>query len=87
VTYHSLITLFSGFWIPLWFFPGWLATIANWLPFKHLFYTPLTVYVGVATGTEAYRALAAQAAWAVAGVALTAWAWRGVQRHLIIQGG
>jgi ABC-2 type transport system permease protein len=87
VTYHSLITLLSGFWVPLWFYPAWLRELAGWLPFRQLLYTPLSLYVGLAHGAGAYRVLAGQACWvggAVLGVVL---GWRLVRRHLIIQGG
>ena len=35
-----LINIFSGTFIPLWFFPNWLLAITNYLPFRSLYFGP-----------------------------------------------
>jgi ABC-2 type transport system permease protein len=87
VTYHAVITLLSGFWVPLWFYPHWLRTAADWLPFKDLFFTPLSIYVGLTSGHAAVSALLGQLVWLTALGALALTGWRRAQRRLVIQGG
>ena len=41
-----LIELLSGLLIPLNFFPRPLQIISSWLPFEHIAYTPLQIYLG-----------------------------------------
>lgn len=42
----SIISIFSGLIAPLTLFPNWFQTIANWLPFQELIYTPINLYLG-----------------------------------------
>ena len=47
-----LIELLSGLLIPLNFFPRPLQVISSWLPFEHIAYTPLQIYLGRLTLNE-----------------------------------
>lgn len=85
--YHAVLTLFTGFWIPLWFFPGPLLAVANVLPFKAIFFTPLAIYVGYLHGTDLLWALTQQAGWLVVGLLAVRWAWSAMRRRLVVQGG
>jgi ABC-2 type transport system permease protein len=80
-------TLFSGFLIPVAFFPGWLAAIAHATPFPAMLQTPIDIFVGVTTGPAAIAAIATQLGWAVAlFLAARAVFALGVRR-LVVQGG
>lgn len=83
----TAMALFSGFVIPISFFPGWLATIAHATPFPSIMQVPVDIFVGRLAGADAVAALALQLAWAVvllgAGRALFG---AGVRR-LVVQGG
>ncbi|MBO2453304.1 ABC-2 family transporter protein [Actinomadura barringtoniae] len=78
---------FSGMILPLVVFPGWLASIAQAMPWAALVQVPADVFLGKHTGTDLLGALGFQAGWAVAllaaGAALTAAA----RRKLVIHGG
>ncbi|SDZ35725.1 ABC-2 type transport system permease protein [Amycolatopsis xylanica] len=87
VLYHAVITMLSGVWIPLWFYPGWLSAVTNWLPFRSIFFTPLSIYVGFADSTQAWRGLGLQVLWTAAAIGAVSLAWRGIRRKLVIQGG
>lgn len=80
-------TLFSGFLVPIAFFPDWLGAIARLTPFPAMLQIPIDIYVGVATGPTLVADLFVQVAWAVAllGAARALFAL-GVRR-LEVQGG
>jgi viologen exporter family transport system permease protein len=79
--------LLSGYFLPLEFFPRWLAAIAHALPFPAMVYTPAAVYAGSIAGTAAMGAVLGQLAWVVvllgAGRVLFSIAYR----RLVVQGG
>jgi ABC-2 type transport system permease protein len=82
----SLI-LFSGMLIPLAFFPAGLRTLAEWLPFQGIVYTPVMIYLGQIQGQALLPALVVQVGW----VALL-WIgarlfWSRAVRALDVQGG
>lgn len=78
---------FSGFMMPLRFFPDWVVTISQLTPFPHMVNTVVEVYLGVLEGPELVRALAGQALW-VAGLAVAGQLVlrRGVRRLVILGG-
>ena len=80
-------SFFAGSLIPVWFMPGPLRVLVEWLPFQAITFLPASIYVGQATGTEMWRALVIQVAWiAILGMAV-ACTWRKAQVRLVIQGG
>jgi ABC-2 type transport system permease protein len=85
--YHAVLTLFTGFWIPLWFFPTPLRVLADVLPFRDIFYTPLTLYIGYTRGTDVVWALAHQVGWLAVLLLAVHAAWRFMRRRLEVQGG
>jgi ABC-2 type transport system permease protein len=82
-----LIELLSGVLIPISFFPGWARTALAWLPFQHIAYTPLQIYLGKIGTREAALLLVVQWAWAAALVCLGALWWRVSVRRVTIHGG
>ncbi len=61
-----LIELLSGLLIPISFFPHWAQVVSHFLPFEHIAYTPLQLYLGKLTGWAAWRAVGVAWAWVVA---------------------
>jgi ABC-2 type transport system permease protein len=61
----TLIMFFAGFIVPLNFFPPWLRTIAEWLPFRALGHLPISVYLGIESGPSLAQAMAVEASWLV----------------------
>lgn len=46
ITKKAICDLLAGTLIPFQFFPHWLKTIANHLPFKAITYIPVSIYAG-----------------------------------------
>jgi viologen exporter family transport system permease protein len=84
---YWLIELLSGLLIPVSFFPGSLQKIMAWLPFEHIAYTPLQIYLGKLDRMHAMRALAVQWLWVVALLALASLWWNRASRKITIHGG
>ncbi len=85
--YYSLVTFFSGQMVPLWLFPAFLRVVADGLPFKSIYFIPMSIYIGTAAGEAALRAIGFQAVWMVLLVLISRWAWSRVQARLVVQGG
>jgi ABC-2 type transport system permease protein len=93
VTWHThailgnLMAFLSGSVVPLWFFPNALATIAAWLPFRSIYYVPISIYLGRLSIADSLLALGQQALWVLILYGLERLLWgRGI-RQLVIQGG
>ena len=84
---YWLIELLSGLLIPITFFPKRVQIILRWLPFEHIAYTPLQMYLGKLSHADALRALAVQWLWVVALLVLAQLWWDRSRRQILIQGG
>lgn len=82
-----LIELLSGLLIPLSFFPRSLQIISSWLPFEHIAYTPLQIYLGRLPLGETLRLLAIEYFWVVALLFLGHVWWVRATRKITIHGG
>jgi ABC-2 type transport system permease protein len=78
---------FSGFIVPLPFFPDWLEAIARALPFAAMVQIPVDVFLEQATGTEVAGLLLLQAVWAAILLGLARVVLGTAIRRLVIQGG
>ncbi len=85
--YYSLVSFFAGQMVPLWLFPQFLRALAEALPFKSVYYIPMSIYIGTLAGESALQAIGFQVIWAVLLVLVSRWAWRQVHARLIVQGG
>lgn len=79
-----VITFFSGFLMPLTFFPAWLRTVAELLPFRAIVMLPVEVLLGQRAIAPA---LAIQTLWAVALVLLAQLVLSAAVRKVVVQGG
>src|SRR5216683_7433280 len=75
-----LIELLSGLLVPLSFFPPAIQRISSWLPFEHIAYTPLQIYLGKLNGAACAWALAKQFFWVFALLWLGALWWKQATR-------
>jgi viologen exporter family transport system permease protein len=82
----ALTQLFSGALVPLPFMPDWLRGVAEAMPFQGIVYLPSTIYLGRA-GDGAFRALGAQAAWALGLFVTGRLAFGQAMRKVTIHGG
>jgi ABC-2 type transport system permease protein len=78
---------FSGVSAPLDFYPDYLKTITNWLPFRHTIYTPISIYMGWAKGDEVYSLLLQQLGWVIGLFLLGKWVMSKALKQLEVQGG
>lgn len=84
---EALVALFSGALIPLSFFPGWLLTIANVLPFKEMSYSPVSIYLGLIHGHQVIETLFFQFVWIVVLFFLSRFFYSFAIKKITVQGG
>ena len=63
--HEALVSFLSGALVPLEFFPAWLKSIVNVLPFKDMMYTPISIYLGLVKGSQIWESLLFQFFWIV----------------------
>lgn len=79
--------LLSGLLLPLTLFPPPLRALSGWLPFEHIGYTPMMIYLGKLTWPEIARSLAVSAGWAALLLLFGSWFWGRMSRKITIHGG
>jgi len=82
----ALLLVFSGSFIPLDLYPGWLRSIAEALPFQSMMYTPIKIYMSGPSASIG-SLLLIQAAWALALLALSRVIWNRAAARLVVYGG
>ena len=84
---YAIVEFFSGLLIPISFFPRELQDFLKYLPFQHISFTPLQIYLGKVNGTGAWEALVEQLLWVVLLFWTSRLFWKFSTRKLSIQGG
>ena len=84
---EALVSLFSGVLIPLTFFPGWLKTITDFLPFQQMSYSPVSIYLGIVKGPQIFEVLAFQLLWIVILWFLSRFFYSFAIKKITVQGG
>ncbi|HTW24813.1 MAG TPA: ABC-2 family transporter protein [Candidatus Baltobacteraceae bacterium] len=82
-----LIELLSGLLLPMSFFPESIRKVMAWLPFEHIAYTPLQIYLGNLDHSQALRALGVQWLWVVGLLAFAHLWWKRCLGSMTIHGG
>ena len=85
--YMLLMSLFSGFYVPVHIFPDWLQVIAHASPFPSMFQSPIDVLSGRVSGLQALGVIAVQLAWLTGLVVLTRALLWSASSKLVVQGG
>ncbi|MFZ5825894.1 MAG: ABC transporter permease [Bacillota bacterium] len=80
-------SLFSGVFIPLYYLPAWVASVATFLPFAGIYFVPSAIMAGTLSGAQLWQALGLQLFWAVFGCGVLYTMWYAGQRKLTMQGG
>jgi ABC-2 type transport system permease protein len=83
----ALLSLFSGFIIPVNFFPEWLAAVARATPFPAMVQLPVDIFLGTTTGPAVLATLLVQAGWAAALLIVARGLFALGTRKLVVQGG
>jgi ABC-2 type transport system permease protein len=84
---NVLISFFSGFLLPIAFFPPALQAVAYALPFHTITSVPVQIFLGRTGGAALAGALVVQLAWAVALTAVALAAQSLAMRKVVVQGG
>lgn len=84
---YFLLELFSGLLIPMSFFPRGVQRVLSYLPFQHISFTPVLIYLGKVQGTKILELLALQLFWVVLIFCIGQWWWATSIRKVSIQGG
>jgi ABC-2 type transport system permease protein len=83
----GLFFIFSGYLMPLSFFPGWLRTLSYWLPFRYTLAFPVEAILGLAPLREVLGSLVVQWAYVAGLLALALVLWRrGLARYAVFGG-
>jgi len=84
--FWSVVQFASGQLVPIWMFPPAFAAVILALPFKDIYFAPMSIYVGAQQGSIA-EILLSQVVWAI-GLILASWlVWLRVQKRITVQGG
>jgi ABC-2 type transport system permease protein len=84
---NLLLGFFSGFLLPIDFFPPQLAMAARLLPFQAITGLPAQIFLGQLTGPALIEALLLQAFWVVVLTGLAALLLRAALVKVLVQGG
>ena len=79
--------LLSGAYVPLWFYPGWLRTIAGLLPFQAAYYLPVEIFLGIRDIPGGFAVLGVQLFWIAVLWVLQEILWRKSVYKLTVMGG
>ena len=83
----TLSVFFSGFVVPVKFFPPWLQAMARATPFPSLIEMPVQIWLGILSGPAAFNAILEQALWLVTLMLMGRVMLAAGTRKLVIQGG
>lgn len=81
------LMFFSGFILPINFFPGPLEVLARVLPFQVMLQVPVEIFLGKHTGLALLGALGVQVVWVVVLLGAGRLLLNAAMRKLVIQGG
>lgn len=83
----AIFELFSGSTIPLWFFPEWLKTISDLLPFRLIFFEPISIFLNKYSISESLSIIFAQLIWLLILVIFEKLLWFNAQKKIVVHGG
>jgi ABC-2 type transport system permease protein len=85
--YMTTELLLSGRLVPLKLMPGWVQSVASYLPFKWAFFFPIESLVGNLSTGSLLRGLGFQLLWTAIGFGLFTLAWRAAIKRYSAVGG
>ena len=85
--YSSLILIFSGSKIPLSMYPPFLRSLSDILPFKWIYFIPISAFLGNIELTSVYRYLLMYALWIGVFTGLSNFLWKKGIKNIVINGG
>jgi ABC-2 type transport system permease protein len=85
--FQYVMIFLSGAWIPLWFFPGILRDIIDFLPFNLIYYVPLTIYLHKISYGVSWLLIIKQLVWLFIFVMVEKVVWKKAVKKIVVQGG
>ncbi len=79
--------LFSGSFVPLWFYPDWLYAISACLPFRLIFFEPISIFLGRYAVEDMLQIVLLQLVWLAVLYAAGVWVWSKAQTKVMVHGG
>ncbi|MCP5116553.1 MAG: hypothetical protein GY953_37470, partial [bacterium] len=79
--------LLSGLLVPITLFPSPFRELSSYLPFEHIGFTPMMIYLGEMSWPQIGRAFALEGFWILFLTGFGAWLWRTLSRKITIHGG
>lgn len=86
-TKNACISVLSGALIPLWLMPDKVSKILQLLPFKNIYYFPLSIYLGMVPEDEIFKGILIQLAWIALFVVVGHFVWKKALKNVVVQGG
>ncbi|MCL2421811.1 MAG: ABC-2 family transporter protein [Defluviitaleaceae bacterium] len=84
---EAVLTILSGGLVPLFLFPQWLQDVFRLLPFQYLAATPIDIYLGVLSPSEALMAMLSLGLWIVIMMVLSLLFFNTAMKKVVVQGG
>lgn len=82
-----VMQFFSGSIVPVSFFPGFLHSLAEVLPFSSIIQLPIEVFLGLHPGASVFGVLGRQLGWVAGLMVLNEWVAARALRRVVVQGG
>lgn len=82
-----IIRFLSGSFVPLWFFPEKIQSVLNFLPFIHIYQTPISIYIGKISPLQALFSIGIQLVWAILMLLCLTRFQKVAFRKVVVQGG
>jgi ABC-2 type transport system permease protein len=83
----TIVRIFSGSLVPLWFFPEGVQNVSRYLPFQYTYQTPLGIFIGRLDTAQALQAMLVQGIWIGVLLLLLHWVWSRARKNVLVQGG
>lgn len=82
-----LFSLFSGAFVPIWFFPEGLKAVSAFLPFRYVVFEPTAIFVNTKSFEESAAVLGMQLMWIALLYGAVTFVWNRGRYKIMIQGG
>lgn len=83
----GLIKIFSGVWIPMWFFSDKLLKIIDVMPFKYIYFSPISIFINKTLGNDVFNTFFIQFIWIVLLYLVIRCVWKFGEKKIMVQGG
>jgi ABC-2 type transport system permease protein len=82
-----IVSVLSGIYIPMWFFPEWLYGLIKYTPFDSIYFIPVSIYFGKIELWDIGFNMAKQVIWIIFFYLIGRLMWSNAIKKLVIQGG